>query len=178
MNRHLPKIAAALLVIACLLIIKMNREPVVVDPFANMPASGRAASPPPDSIRGDDRRIRAKPRRFSLEESLGAGATVVRPATEDGGLVVTYPGGSSISAAGAAATDRGVNFHGPYQMKGADGSVMMSTGGDSRMSISRDGKSFKATGGMIVLSESRVNPPFTLKAESLKVIDARKEPVK
>ncbi|RYD83183.1 MAG: hypothetical protein EOP84_08305 [Verrucomicrobiaceae bacterium] len=146
MNRSLSKIAALLLVIAVAIVITKRSGTVTADVSAHgsgMPDTGISTTK--EDKRGAGAEPHARPRRQSLEESLPHGSEVLRFSGRDGGLRVNFVEGSSITAAGASISERGVSFRGPYKFE-IEGANMNSLGEDTSLFVSKDGRSIKAIG--------------------------------
>jgi hypothetical protein len=146
MNRHLSCIAAVLLLIAAaVVIVRRSGTSLAGAPAHEAGSAGARASQSWDDGQDDKPGLRTRPRRQTLEECLPPGSKVARSSGKGTGLTVTFPDGSSVTAAGASLSERGVSYRGPYKFEGS-GTLMNSMEKDSCLFFSHDGKSMKAIG--------------------------------
>lgn len=146
MKIRLHTLAVLLLLVAAAVIFsKRSASESDAARIDGSPGARAIASVPEDNRQDGEPGLRVRPRRQTLEEALPPGAEVVRFPGKDGGLQVTFADGSSITAAGASISDRGVAYRGPYKFKG-EGAYMNSIGKDTYLFFSTDGKSMKAIG--------------------------------
>ncbi|RYD24442.1 MAG: hypothetical protein EOP88_00100 [Verrucomicrobiaceae bacterium] len=132
MNRHLPKIAAVLLIVAAGMVIVAKLRTHPAHP------SGNLAAAVPILPRTDASRL-------SLEEALPPGAVIIREAGTDK-IRVELPDGSQITAAGVSVTDSGVSFKSPYRLERPAMLPMSCSDGETNLVVSTDGKTFKSVG--------------------------------
>lgn len=146
MNLHLPKIAAAALLLAAAgLVIMRNRTPHATHP----PGDAAAAIPTPS---------RPDSRRLSLEEALPPGAVITRDSAA-GSLRVELPDGSHVTAVSASVTDGGVSFKSPYRVERPSLLPMSCSDGETNLVLSADGKTFKSVGRTEWNGESGLDDP-------------------
>ncbi len=97
-------------------------------------SSGRADAGPP-----------GRHLRKTLRDNLPQGAEILK---RDGpGIAVSLPHGTTIQAAGAAVTETGVSFKGPYRVALQNGSSLSSDERDSIIHISQDDARVKLNAG-------------------------------
>ena len=134
MNRSLPKIATALLVVATGFVIVRSLAPHLLHPAP----AGDAAMAIPTPSRTDSRRL-------TLEEALPQGAVITRD-PDTGGLSVELPDGSHVTAVSASVTDSGVSFKSPYRVERPSMLPMSCSDGETNLVLSPDGRTFKSVG--------------------------------
>lgn len=146
MNRYLSCIAVVLLLIAAAVVIAKRSGTSLASAAAHGGApAGARASRSLEDVQDDGPGLRTRPRRQTLEECLPPGSKVTRSSGKGTCLTVTFPDGSSVTAAGASLSERGVTYRGPYEFEGG-GTLMKSMENDSCLFFSHDGKSMKSIG--------------------------------
>ncbi len=87
--------------------------------------------------------------RKTLGENLPQGAEILK--RNGPGIAVSLPHGVAIEAAGAAVTENGVSFKGPYQVTLQNGSSLSSEEEDYNFYVSQDGTRVHAKGSYMVV---------------------------